>query len=96
MAETFGRVGGQVEDVRDAMLREDPRNERGVGDRSFVEDRALRQIIGKSSGKIVEPDDFVSASEKVLDDVRSNEAGGAGHEDGHQRVSGLSAGAPVP
>src|SRR5438552_16154975 len=86
MGEALGRVGRQVEDVRELMRAEDLVHELRVGDRAGDEGRSHRDVLLVAAAEVVEDDDVVACLEKVPGDVGADEAGAAGDEDLHRGV----------
>ena len=80
MAETLGGVGGQVENVLEAMLREQAVHQGLVHNTAFDTFRPGIHVFGETSAEIVQHHHLPSCSNQVVHHVGSDEPGATGYQ----------------
>ena len=72
---------GKMHDRPDAVSREDPLDERPIGDRPFVERHLLRHDLAGAVGQVVDDHHWPTRVHQGEDGMASDVAGAAGNED---------------
>ena len=80
MAQTFCRVGGEVEDVVGLVAGEELVDERRVGTRADDERRLRAHVLGDTAAEIIEHHHAMATSEKGIDHVASDKSGASCHQ----------------
>jgi len=76
-AQAFGSVGGEVIDVIEAALREQPVDERVVHHAAADEFSRTRDVLAEPAGQVIEDGDVVAPRDERVRHVRADESGPA-------------------
>ena len=88
MAQTFSGIRGEMEDIFEAVLREEPFNQRRVVDGAFDKLGFRSHIVAEAAGQIIQPHDAPTCFDQRIANMRTNETRRAGDKDScfHKRL----------
>ena len=79
MAQTFGGVRGEMEDIFKMMVGKKASDQFGIGNGTFHELDAARNVVAKTAAQIVQTDHLMPQVNQVTTDMGADESGRAGY-----------------